>query len=510
MLRIILPILFLALTMLTNIVNAQVSSIEMYQKGIELFDRNQFQEAISCFTISLNNNGSNSKAIFNRGLAFYEVEKYNKSLDDFNAYITLHPDDVDAYQYRANLKYLLGDFEGSIIDYNRTLSRFPSNINYVNRANSKLQLQKYEDALEDVDEALAIDANDAEAINNKGDIYFALNKFEAALDMYNKAVLINPEDARTLNNRANALVKLNRYNDALMDYNKAISLTDHNSQLFTNRGMMHIELKMQEDAIFDCTEASIVDPSNANAYHCIGLAKWNKKDYDSAIQNFDKAIELSADPDFFFNRAKLYFDLKYFEDALSDFEMVQREQADYPEINGFIQASKVELQRSNSATKDIAEEGDDFLDEVATPVDENSIPEQFNHKGRTPLIDLFSKGEDYNLNKAFELSEQGNYEEAINFFNKVIRNNETIATAFHGRGIAYSRLQQFSAAIEDFTQAIRLNEDQLASIYNRGVLNYDLGKYRLAQRDFQRIIEQNADFGNVSTLWQKCDLARFN
>jgi Flp pilus assembly protein TadD len=50
----------------------------------------------------------------------------------------------------------------------------------------------------------------------------------------------------------------------------------------------------------------------------------------------------------------------------------------------------------------------------------------------------------------------GNYQQAINDYNKVVELNPQYAAAYHNRGIAYARIGNTQQAMENFKIAARL------------------------------------------------------
>lgn len=68
---------------------------------------------------------------------------------------------------------------------------------------------------------------------------------------------------------------------------------------------------------------------------------------------------------------------------------------------------------------------------------------------------------------------QASYENAIQHYNKAIRELPTFAQAYNYRGVAYANLGKIDRAIEDFNAAIRLKTNYAEAYSNRG------GVYRL-------------------------------
>jgi len=90
------------------------------------------------------------------------------------------------------------------------------------------------------------------------------------------------------------------------------------------------------------------------------------------------------------------------------------------------------------------------------------------------------------------LYEQKNFEDSIKAYSTSLKLNE-YAGAYYNRGVAYAELGEYDRAIEDYNKAIKLNKEYAEAYYNRGVAYVVLGKYNRAIEDFNKAIELNLD-----------------
>ncbi|NEP81661.1 MAG: tetratricopeptide repeat protein [Okeania sp. SIO3C4] len=59
-----------------------------------------------------------------------------------------------------------------------------------------------------------------------------------------------------------------------------------------------------------------------------------------------------------------------------------------------------------------------------------------------------------------EAFQKGNYQQAINKFTEALKNNSTIAEAYHNRGLAFANLRQDDESVENLLQAGELYIEQ--------------------------------------------------
>ena len=85
--------------------------------------------------------------------------------------------------------------------------------------------------------------------------------------------------------------------------------------------------------------------------------------------------------------------------------------------------------------------------------------------------------------------QQGNYEDAITYYTKVLKVNPKDAISYNNRGLAWGKKGDYDNAIADFTKAVEI-DPQFADAYkNRGIVYYNKGDYNRTCSDFQKSCE---------------------
>lgn len=84
-------------------------------------------------------------------------------------------------------------------------------------------MQRYEEALADINTVIAQEPQNAIAIINRGQIYFRLRDYEKTFADFNRAVAIKPElKWLVLGNQGQTYLWMRRYQEALAAFNKSI------------------------------------------------------------------------------------------------------------------------------------------------------------------------------------------------------------------------------------------------------------------------------------------------
>jgi tetratricopeptide (TPR) repeat protein len=91
--------------------------------------------------------------------------------------------------FQRGMEHLQGQrYHLARLDFNRTISMYPQEDAYYQRAIVCYQLKDYSSTITDLEQATALNPHRAVFYDLKGDTYLKLNKYEIALDNYNKAV----------------------------------------------------------------------------------------------------------------------------------------------------------------------------------------------------------------------------------------------------------------------------------------------------------------------------------
>jgi len=85
-----------------------------------------------------------------------------------------------------------------------------------------------------------------------------------------------------------------------------------------------------------------------------------------------------------------------------------------------------------------------------------------------------------NLTTAWKFFNAGNYEKALPYFEKAVKQDPKNADAYFYIGVCNVNLGRNKEAVEAYKQAIRFNPDYAKAHYNLGVAYGKLGRYREA------------------------------
>ena len=175
----------------------------------------------------------------------------------------------------------------------------------MNRATSKHDLKDYNGSIEDCNKAIELDPDYASA--------YLFRTFTSKI--FGKPVCSDYKKACELGSSLGCEWYKSECNSQLNNNSSSLTKEDY----FT-RGNSKIEKKDYQGAITDYTKAIELDPDYADAYINRGVVKDDLKDYYGAITDYTKAISL--DPDYasaYNNRGVSKKNLKDYYGAIADY-----------------------------------------------------------------------------------------------------------------------------------------------------------------------------------------------
>ena len=209
---------------------------------------------------------------------------------------------AETYFLWGNVKYRMGNYQGAVSDYTKSIDIDPNVQSYFNRGLAKYHLGQYFAAV-DYDKVLLLKDDFVQAYVNRGIAKRKLGLFYDAISDYDTAIKIKPHDFRAYFNRGLAKSALKQYAIAISDFDKAIQLRTDSAEIYVGRGAAKMRTNKVHSAISDFDKAIQLKPDYAIAYFNRGLAKGalgrereEKQDFKTALSLAEKSgnVKLKA------------------------------------------------------------------------------------------------------------------------------------------------------------------------------------------------------------------------
>jgi len=92
-------------------------------------------------------------------------------------------------------------------------------------------------------------------------------------------------------------------------------------------------------------------------------------------------------------------------------------------------------------------------------------------------------------NRAVELAESGQYDEALALVNKGIKLDSNNANSWYNKGIILFKMGRYQDALNSFAQAADIDPEFTEAWYNKGMALMCSGKYLEAIRAFNKLLK---------------------
>lgn len=224
-------------------------------RALETLSRNQ--EAFSAYDAAVRLDPGSAGWVWDRGTLHEKLGRPKDALADYAKALQIDPKFESAYQYRAYLLMRLNQPQAALSDFNQLISLAPQNGRYWNdRANLLIQFGRDDpkasaQAASDVKQALTLDPNLLDALQNRAVLRFRSNDFAGAVEDYTSVLHKDPTLQSALFWRARAYTDLGRTQAAVMDYSVLLKINPGYMWAYNNRGAILVDRGDCEGALPD-------------------------------------------------------------------------------------------------------------------------------------------------------------------------------------------------------------------------------------------------------------------
>jgi tetratricopeptide (TPR) repeat protein len=196
-------------------------------RGLAFFGLGEFEKARDDFDVVLRDRPNLNSALINRSLVLKELGDIDGAVRDLTTALKSEQCPTRAYFMRADLRRHSGDVNGGEEDRLTGLQSIPNDeSSWVARGIARLP-EDHEGALADFREALDLNPRSHDALQNMAHVYSErLNRPEQAIQYLDELLAISPDDARTRVTRGVLYARLERRDEATADAMETLKLSD--------------------------------------------------------------------------------------------------------------------------------------------------------------------------------------------------------------------------------------------------------------------------------------------
>ena len=364
-----------------------------------------------------------------------DLKAYGSAIESFTEAIDLDPKNDSAFLHRGYAHFYLGDFAMAISDLSHSIELQPNNSRaYAMRASALASSGRTNDAITDATQAIERDPRNAENYLMRANFHQQIGQPQEALKDFGQAIQLAPESAKAYLGRAAILRTHGQLPQSLTDCSKAIQLNPADSAAYVCRAQFYLATGAAQPAIEDINRAMLIGQNPAEAATLLSAAQRmiDTKPPAPAPHSLSRLVVAEA----------------------------RRRPRPRPSLHRPLRpvakppvplsaAAPLAMPVRTVATQPVARapgNGSPIKPPQVLPVSSNS--------GRHTARDAnrFYRQGRY-------LSEQENFEQAVQAFNQAIQIDPAHALALNARGYAQLRLHNYQGAIDDCSRAIHLESE---------------------------------------------------
>ena len=308
---------------------AVAQSAKQYLKAGEDFAKaNNYTDAIDQFTRAIDLDPDNDKAYLQRGIAYTRLGEHKLAAEDYDralvfdgnnaelyyfsgnewhqygdnplalkkltAALTLKRNFLEAYQVRLKVHMALGQYREALEDAQRCLKMKDDDRAYYNLAQVFEELQMYSDAKEAYQQSLKKNDRILEPHFSYAKLLFQMEDYEAAEKEVAEVLKMEPQHFEGVLLQSQVYAAQGKYLKASETLSMASVKYSNEPLIYIYRGDINLKLNQPAYAVIDYSKAIELDPENADNYFKRAGAYEETRDYEKALADYKKVLEMSA------------------------------------------------------------------------------------------------------------------------------------------------------------------------------------------------------------------------
>ncbi|BES87703.1 STI1 [Nesidiocoris tenuis] len=473
------------------------------EKGNAALQAGNFKEAADFYSQAIEADGTNHVLYSNRSAAYCKAGEYDKALLDAEKTVSIKPDWGKGYSRKGSALAYLGRHKEAIQAYEEGLKHDPTNV-------------QLKEGLEEV--KAQMEGPGPDLFSNPFSAPDIMNKLRS--DPRTREYLNDPSYIRLL--------------QQLQQNPKDMSLMMSDKRMLTTMAViLGIDLNMGgDDDKMDVDPPSTPPPKpkeepkpapkeednltpeqkQAIAEKELGNAAYKKKDFETALEHYNKALSIvPSDITFYNNIAAVYFEKKEYEKCIAEcekgIEIGRENRADFKSIaKAFQRIGNAYKKMENWTNAKIYYEKS--LSEHRTPEVKallSDVEKKIKEEERKAYIDPVKAEEAKELGN--ELFKNGNYAEAVKHYTDAIKRNPDDPKYYSNRAACYTKLAAFDLGLKDCEKCLELDPKFIKGWIRKGKILQGMQQPSKAFSAYQKALDIDPTNAEALDGYRQCSIA---
>lgn len=264
-----------------------------YQRAQLYFNKDVYDHAIADLKFALKIDSLNPDYMHLLSDAYMNYGHAQEAEHMLNEALRIYPERVPTLLKMSELKYILEDYDGSILTVNEIIRIDPQNAEaYFMLGMDFIALKDKARAINSFQTAVELDSKLTDAWIYLGELYEE-NKDPKALQYYDSAILSNPESMQAKHAKAYYLQNHKDIPGALELYRKIIVEDKSYTDAYLNSGILYLELDSLDNAYEQFNLMVGINPTNYLGFYYRGIINEKKGNKEAALKDYMSSNNLN-------------------------------------------------------------------------------------------------------------------------------------------------------------------------------------------------------------------------
>ena len=263
---------------------------------------------------------NNADKLFMSALSNFSNKNLENASQIIDKIIAIDPKHVNAWILKADIFRVTNNINKAIEIYEKYYNESKGNPNYhYSLASSYAGINKFEEAINELNVYLEIKPGDISAINNKSFFHHQIGNYKKAEQGFREIIKVNKSYLLSYVNLGKLLFDLKDYNEAIKVYKSGLAVKK-DIRILTNLGSALFKIKNYKDSEKYLLDALDINPNYDLALINLASVYLDIYNIDKAIQLLTQAIKQGCSvPQVFNNLGVAYLQLHLIDKAIDSF-----------------------------------------------------------------------------------------------------------------------------------------------------------------------------------------------
>ena len=482
-------------------VNPQDAGTRFYL-GLCCYAKGEFDKAIEAFKKTLEIAPRHLRADYQLGLCHLQKKEFSKAVVHFKQALTLDPQNKQAYD-QLNQVYLQQkryDLALETLKKNAELNPGTSAHKYFHRDAGFLYFEQgqIDKALDEFDQALKADPQDASTHFGSGLCWYAKGEFDKAIEAFKKTLEIDPRHPQADYQLGLCYLRKKEFSEALVHFKRVLKLDPESKQAYYQLGQAYLEQKQYDLALEALKKNVKLNPEVSSAHQVLGVAYLEQGRTDKAMDEFNRALKADpqdAGPHFYLGLC--CYAKGEFDKAVEAFKKTLKKDPQHLQVDyhlGLCHLQKKEFSKAvvhfkQALTLDPQnKQAYDQLNQVYLQQKRYDLALE-TLKKNAELNPGTSAHKYFHRDAGFLYFEQGQIDKATDEFGQALKADPQDASTHFGTGLCCYAKGEFDKAIEEFKKTLKKDPQHLQVDYHLGLCHYQKKEFSEALVHFKRVLK---------------------